>query len=109
MDCYYFGLDIPMIEDTTKLYDKSFLCPKYNRIKKHTEHQIKTCKSKKVFKYRYDALKFAKERYEKTGQIQRPYQCSVCHKWHNTTWLGKSIYNPIQAFQEMEEQHKYYD
>lgn len=44
VDRGYYNDTRPMIEDTTKLYDKSFLCPHFVHVR---YHNIDVCKSKR--------------------------------------------------------------
>lgn len=44
VDCGYYNDTRSMIEDTTKLYDKSFLCPHFIHVR---YKNMDTCKSKK--------------------------------------------------------------
>lgn len=109
VDCEVFGLDYPMIENTTKLYDKSFLCSGYVHKEKISKQAIQTCKSKMVFRYKYDALRNAWKIHKKENKILRPYKCEVCGKWHLTTFRGVLEYNPTEEFLKAKNAQKFYD
>ena len=81
VDCGYYNDTRPMIEDTTKLYDKSFLCPHFIHVR---YKNMNTCKLKKKYSCRYDALCAAKTLFVNSSKILRSYKCSVCKSWHLT-------------------------
>lgn len=94
VECGYYNDTRSMIEDTTKLYDKSFLCPHFIHVNKRNEQ---VCKSKTIFKYRYDALKCASDVFKKDGTMLMPYKCRVCHNYHLTHNCSND-YNPVEEF-----------
>lgn len=94
VECVCYNDTRSMIEDTTKLYDKSFLCPHFIHVNKRNEQ---VCKSKHVFKYKYDALKCAYDVFNKNGTMLMPYKCRVCHSYHLTHNCSND-YNPAEEF-----------
>lgn len=109
VDCFAFGNDIQMLKDTTKLYDKSFICENYKRVDKVSYKQKESCQKKKVYKYKYDALLSAKKIFESNSKLLRPYRCDNCGKWHLSTFRGTKDYNPIEEFNKYDNERKYYD
>lgn len=94
-----------MIEDTTKLYDKSFLCPHFIHVR---ERNKKVCREKTSYTYRYEALKFAAKRFIKNGNVLRPYKCKICHRWHLTSECSDG-YDPQEAYLSARKKQRIYD
>lgn len=105
VDCGYYNDTRPMIEDTTKLYDKSFLCSRFVHVR---YKNIDTCKSKKKYCCRYDALCAAKTIFINSSKVLRPYKCKVCKSWH-LTHECQDEYNPKQEYDKARKAHRLYD
>lgn len=105
VDCGYYNDTRPMIEDTTKLYDKSFLCPHFVHVR---YRNICTCKSKKKYSCKYDALCAAKTLFINSSKILRPYKCSVCKSWHLTHECSDG-YNPVEEYNKARKTNRLYD
>lgn len=95
----------PMIEDTTKLYDKSFLCPHFIHVR---YHNIDVCKSKKKYSSKYDALCAAKTVFINKSKVLRPYKCKMCKFWHLTHQCN-SNYNPEEEYNKARKSNRLYD
>ena len=94
-----------MIEDTTKLYDKSFLCPHFCHVR---YHNIDVCKSKKKYSSKYDALCAAKTVFINKSKVLRPYKCKMCKFWHLTHQCN-SNYNPEEEYNKARKSNRLYD
>lgn len=103
--CKCFDFDVPMIEDTTKLYDKSFLCEHFNHVR---NKEKKTCVNKTDYKYCFDALKVAAKLAMNQGKIMRPYQCNVCKKYHLTSKVSK-YYDPVSEYKKRVKENQLYN
>ena len=103
--CKCFDSEVPMIEDTTKLYDKSFLCKHFNHVR---NKEKKTCADKTLYTYYFDALKFAAKQAMIKGKILRPYHCSVCGKYHLTSKVSEH-YDPVSEYQKRLKKNQIYD
>lgn len=103
--CGYDNITHDMIEDTTKLYDKSFLCPNFIHVR---GKNIDTCKSKKVYSCRYDALCAARKIFNSSGNILMPYKCKICKRWHLTHNCSDG-YNPQDEYAKARNEHRLYD
>lgn len=105
VECKCFSEKQPMIEDTTKLYDKSFLCKNFIHIRFNDK---KTCKNKKQFSYYFDALKQASKVALKDDKILKPYKCRECKKYHLTSsFIG--YYDPISEYKNRLKNNKLYN
>lgn len=105
VECKCYSGKQAMVEDTTKLYDKSFLCKNFIHIRVHDKE---TCKHKKQFSHYFDALECAAKLALKRNQILKPYQCRVCKKYHLTSsFIG--YYDPVSEYQKRLKNHKLYD
>ncbi len=105
VDCGYYNDTRPMIEDTTKLYDKSFLCPHFVHVR---YHNIDVCKSKKKYSSKYDALCAAKTVFINHSKVLRPYKCKMCKFWHLTHQCN-SNYNPEEEYNKARKSNRLYD
>lgn len=105
VDCGYYNDTRQMIEDTTKLYDKSFLCPHFCHVR---YHNIGVCKSKKKYDNRYDALCAAKMIFVNSSKTLRPYKCKMCKFWHLTHQCN-SNYNPEKEYDKARKANRLYD
>lgn len=105
VDCGYYNDTRPMIEDTTKLYDKSFLCSRFVHVR---YKNIDTCKSKRKYSCRYDALCAAKTIFVNNSKVLRPYKCKICKSWH-LTHECQDGYNPKQEYDKARKAHRLYD
>lgn len=80
-NCKILGI-VEMIEDTTKLYDKSFLCEHFNHVRNKNKEN---CKKKK----RYGSLEKAQQAKNALAKYQqkymRIYKCDICRQYHLTT------------------------
>lgn len=103
--CKCFDSDVPMIEDTTKFYDKSFLCKYFNHVRNRNK---KACINKTNYKYYFDALKVAAKFAMNQGKIMRPYCCDVCKKYHLTSKVSK-YYDPVSEYQKRVKENQLYD
>lgn len=106
VECGYYNCICPMVEDTTKLYDKSFLCKYFIHVRNKNKQ---TCKAKHRYKYKYDALKVAKDKYlENKSKRLRPYKCDQCGKWHLSSMVSPE-YNPKEEYERAKANNKLYD
>lgn len=103
--CKCFSKDVPMIEDTTKLYDKSFLCKYFDHIRNRDK---KICSNKQAYKYYFDAIKAAAKLAMNKGKVMRPYRCDICNKYHLTSEVSK-YYDPVSEYKQRVRKNKIYD
>lgn len=105
VDCGYYNDTRQMIEDTTKLYDKRFLCPHFVHVR---YHKMSVCKSKKKYSSKYDALCAAKTVFINNSKVLRPYKCKICKFWHLTHQCN-SNYNPEKEYNKARKANRLYD
>ena len=105
VDCKCFSNDIPMIEDTTKLYDKSFLCESFIHVR---DKDKEICANKTTYKYYFDALKSAAKIAMNKGKVVRPYHCNICKKYHLTSEVSQR-YDPVSEYISRIKRDKLYD
>lgn len=103
--CKTYDKFVELIEDTTKLYDKTGLCPCFSP--RDNRDKIK-CGNKVVYSYRYDAVAEAYRIFNKTHRVLMPYKCRICGKWHLTHKVVKG-YSPVEEYNYRRKKLKLYD